>query len=144
MLHDGVLIEQLAKGRYHQPPAMWKSVVDRIRRWTPDRWLMEQGISCSWLLEVVMEGSEGVLREARFAGFPHNPQQEIVRFRRTKGQSRLFKRTPSIEAMLNSWLPLAPLEVADKLAGFEQLSISDAPPLKQHQVCQLKQAPYAS
>jgi hypothetical protein len=132
VLHDGVLIEQLAKGRYHQPPAMWKSVVDRIRRWTPNRWLMEQGISCSWLLEVVMEGSEGVLREARFAGFAHNPPQEIVRFRRTKGRSRLFKRTPSMEAMLNSWLPPAPLEVADRLAGFEQLSILDAPPPEQH------------
>lgn len=31
-LHDGVLIEQLAEGRYHQPPAMCRSPLDRIRR----------------------------------------------------------------------------------------------------------------
>ena len=96
-------------------------------------------MSFSPLLEAVMEGSEGVLREAKLAGFSrNNPQQEIVRFRRKKGRSRVFKRTLSMEAMLNSWLSPAPLDVADELADFEQLSTSDASPPNRHQACQPK------
>lgn len=129
MLHGGVLIEQLATGKYHQPPAISRCHHSRIRRWTPTRWLEEQGLPVPSLLEAVMESSEGVLREAKLAGFRHwDPQREIVRFRRTKGRSRIFKRRPSMEAMLNSWLPPAPLDVADELARFEQLSTSDTPP----------------
>ena len=129
MLHGGVLIEQLAKGNYHQPPAIWKCYDSRRRRWTPARWLQEQGLPVSFLLEAVMESSEGVLREPKLRGFQQlDPQRQIVYFRRTKGRSRIFKRTPSMEAMLNSWLPPAPLDVADELAGFEQLSTSDTPP----------------
>ena len=130
MLHGGVLIEQLATGKYHQPPAISRCHHSRIRRWTPTRWLEEQGLPVPSLLEAVMESSEGVLREAKLAGFRHwDPQRKIVYFRRTKGRSRMFKRTPPMEAMLNSWLPPAPLDVADELAGFEQLSTSDTPPL---------------
>ena len=130
-LHDGVLIEQLAEGRHHQPPAMWRTPRYYRRRWTPARWLEEQGMWSSRLLETVIEGSEGVLREAKhtFAGFrADDPQREIICWRRTKGRSKVFKRTPSMEALLKSWLPPAPLDVAHELAGFEQLSTSDAPP----------------
>lgn len=117
-LHSGVMFKDLAKIRA-------SPFSEFMYDWSADEWLRIQEMPRPEKFKAVMEGSEGVLRDIpliyRNRRRPPHPFNRI-RSRVTAGRSSIFKRTQSMDALLNGILP-----PTSALAGVENLSISVSP-----------------